>query len=53
MTRWQGEPTERPHPLGAAKWIVIRLPAGVTVELESGFDEESLRRLVRAVAAPC
>jgi len=38
---------------GTATGIAIRLSTGATLELESGFDEESLRRLLRVVAASC
>ena len=38
---------------GSAMGIVIRLSAGLAIELDSGFDEESLRRLLRVVAGPC
>jgi len=38
---------------GSATGIVIRLSAGLAIELDTGFDEDSLRRLLRVVAGPC
>ena len=37
----------------ATSGIRLRLPSGLEIELESGFDEEVLKSLLRAAASAC